>query len=697
MLTFDPSSDIKAIVTDCGQVRSGTTINGAVKYAEGLGYNTLAAVNADFFTISNGVPTGIVVENGKLISSDDGQNAVGFYSDGTAFMGAPRITLTAENLISGQSFRVSHYNKLPSQYTFNLLDRNFVSKLSLSGDWLIAVLEPVKGEMKLGKTVQFFVEELTQFNGSYTIPDDRMILIAKAETTAAERFSYLSEGDTINLNIKCADTRFNDAVWAVGGGDILVSEGQITPSSGWDSSISSRNPRTALGIMPDGKIVLYAGDGRQSSYSNGLTLSQLAGELLYYGCEYAINLDGGGSTAMSVRQAGDSSAQVVNSPSGGLRACGTYVLLVTDSASTGKAENLFIENDGAIVLPGAYVPLGEVLATDSGYRTVSAPADVSFSVDEKFGEIKDGALYTGSETGTAVIGLSSGGASGSGNIFVTDTITGISIKMDGKSVSSIKVFEGDKVQISASADYWNRVVWSVPENFKYYVPGGVGRISATGYITTGALSCGTGEVTVSYGSVSAKVPIYILPKFHDISSHWGADYINRLGENGIVKGSIENGKRYYYPDDMITREEFFTILARALKLDVSSYSGYELPFADSSKISGWAIDSIRALYAAGYLSGSLEHGALYANPDSEITRQEAFLTLSRLNSKQYDDEAVDELLSQFADAGDIAKWAKYGVYDMVRSNVVNGYKDGTIRPLNRITRAETAKIIDLYL
>lgn len=698
ILELQPGSDVRAIVTDCGKVRSGTTINGAVNYAETMGYNTLAAVNADFFTMSNGVPTGVIIEDGTLVSTDDGKNAVGFRSDGTAFMGAPKIRLEAFVNAADTAFKIDHFNKMPSPYTFNLLSRDFATTFPLSGTWRAAVLEPVSGDMVLGGSVTFKVTEMTEFSGSFTIPEGCMVLVAKAETTAADRFTHFTAGDELLVSILYSDAQFKDAVWAVGGGDILISEGEITPSDGWDSAIASRNPRTALGIKPDGTVVLCAADGRQSSYSVGLTLSQLAGEMLSYGCEYAINFDGGGSTAMAVRRPGDSTAKVVNSPSGGsLRACGTYVILVTDNVSDGKALNLFIENDGALVLPGSQIPLGDVLATDIGYKTVPAPDGVDMNVNELYGRISDGVFYTGSTTGTANITLSGGGASGGGKVFVTDALTAIQIQKNDKTVSSVRVSEGDEVQIAALAQYWGRKVWSLPENFTYSVSSGVGTISSAGYIKTGALSSGTGQITVSYNDVSGQIPIYITPKFHDISSHWAESYINRLGEDGIVNGVIQDGKRYYHPDTMITREEFFAILARALKLDASAYSAVELPFADTGKISGWALGSIKALYSKGILAGSLDDGALYAYPKNDITRQEAFLMLSRLGDREYDDDAVNELLSQFSDGSDIASWAKNGIYELVRSGTVSGYNDGTIRPKNNITRAETAKIIQSYL
>ena len=57
-----------------------------------------------------------------------------------------------------------------------------------------------------------------------------------------------------------------------------------------------RHPRAALGLA-DGRILAVACDGR-SRHDAGLTLLELARLLVALGCEHALNLDGGGSTAL---------------------------------------------------------------------------------------------------------------------------------------------------------------------------------------------------------------------------------------------------------------------------------------------------------------------------------------------------------------------------------------------------------------
>ena len=70
-------------------------------------------------------------------------------------------------------------------------------------------------------------------------------------------------------------------------------------------------------MKADGTLLLYAVDGRQSGYSNGVSEANLAAELRDQGCVWAVNLDGGGSTTMSVLLPGQDGTALVNKPSDG--------------------------------------------------------------------------------------------------------------------------------------------------------------------------------------------------------------------------------------------------------------------------------------------------------------------------------------------------------------------------------------------
>jgi exopolysaccharide biosynthesis protein len=76
------------------------------------------------------------------------------------------------------------------------------------------------------------------------------------------------------------------------------------------------HPRSALGFDSSGKwLLLIVVDGRQSGFSEGVSLYELARLLQKKGCSQAINLDGGGSSILLVSDP-DGKIRTINSPSG---------------------------------------------------------------------------------------------------------------------------------------------------------------------------------------------------------------------------------------------------------------------------------------------------------------------------------------------------------------------------------------------
>jgi Phosphodiester glycosidase len=61
-----------------------------------------------------------------------------------------------------------------------------------------------------------------------------------------------------------------------------------------------RNPRTLAGVTADGDVLLVAIDGRRPGHSVGASFAESAGVMRALGARDALNLDGGGSTGMTV-------------------------------------------------------------------------------------------------------------------------------------------------------------------------------------------------------------------------------------------------------------------------------------------------------------------------------------------------------------------------------------------------------------
>jgi hypothetical protein len=95
--------------------------------------------------------------------------------------------------------------------------------------------------------------------------------------------------------------------------------------------ITRRNPRTAVGVRPDGTVLLLVVDGHRHGTSVGMTIEELRQVMRRLGASDAMNLDGGGSSAMVVRE------RLVNSPSDldGERKIGDAVLFIEDKQSKG--------------------------------------------------------------------------------------------------------------------------------------------------------------------------------------------------------------------------------------------------------------------------------------------------------------------------------------------------------------------------
>ena len=77
-----------------------------------------------------------------------------------------------------------------------------------------------------------------------------------------------------------------------------------------------RHPRTVFAKTENNHALFIVIDGRRSNLSEGMTAKEATRFLVkYFNPQYAINLDGGGSSALCVMGKGDSQTHVVNYPS----------------------------------------------------------------------------------------------------------------------------------------------------------------------------------------------------------------------------------------------------------------------------------------------------------------------------------------------------------------------------------------------
>ncbi|NCB26954.1 MAG: phosphodiester glycosidase family protein, partial [Bacteroidia bacterium] len=91
---------------------------------------------------------------------------------------------------------------------------------------------------------------------------------------------------------------------AIGGGPVLLKNGEVKNYYGkelLDISADSSQPRSAIGIRKDKKMIFFVCEGRKMTPDvSGFTTAEVADILKDLGCVDAMNLDGGGSSCLLI-------------------------------------------------------------------------------------------------------------------------------------------------------------------------------------------------------------------------------------------------------------------------------------------------------------------------------------------------------------------------------------------------------------
>jgi exopolysaccharide biosynthesis protein len=110
-----------------------------------------------------------------------------------------------------------------------------------------------------------------------------------------------------------------EAKQAIAGHDTLVHGGKnVAPVSQRPGFVKGPHPRTAVGIKDHGNtLILVVVDGRKKGAATGMSLAELAEVFVAQRAEEAINLDGGGSSVLAIRDPKTHQMVILNHPSDG--------------------------------------------------------------------------------------------------------------------------------------------------------------------------------------------------------------------------------------------------------------------------------------------------------------------------------------------------------------------------------------------
>ena len=181
-------------------------------------------------------------------------------------------------------------------------------------------------------------------------------------------------------------------------------------------------------------------------------------------------------------------------------------------------------------------------------------------------------------------------------------------------------------------------------------------------------------------SLALTMPVnsYAASRFSDTAGHWAESYINTAVNEKIITG-YPDGK--FLPDKAVTRAEFATMVNKAL-----GNSGSETIKFSDVVYGEWYYNDVAKALAASYTAGYDDNTF---RPNNPITRQEAAVMISRIVPAY----GADGNLKKYSDYGSIADWAYTSLEKVNGKGYIGAYDDGKIHPTDKLTRAQTAKII----
>ena len=304
------------------QILRRETITSATRRLKRKGIQPLAGVNGSFGIREDSYGRGGMIFNlhiqaGELVSipklidrwgysppSPWGETSFGVTPDGEFLLQA--VQLNGKLRIGEETLTIEAVNQICDSLCQAVLYTPRFGRSTLTRRCYEFTLKKLTLPL-IGKYTSRFVVTAVNPRGNSVIPSDGVVL-AMEPRLAVRWYKKISKSTTGVLDIALTPEKWQTVQTGIGGNLRLLRDGEIEPelfefargrnnSAYRHSNAAHRHPRSALGFN-DEKLFLIVIDGRQSGYSMGMTLYQMADFFNDIGIKHAINFDGGSSSAL---------------------------------------------------------------------------------------------------------------------------------------------------------------------------------------------------------------------------------------------------------------------------------------------------------------------------------------------------------------------------------------------------------------
>jgi exopolysaccharide biosynthesis protein len=297
----------------------------AENYTNSTRKKVIAAINGDFYK-RGGIPVHSQVIDGEILKAPVTRDALAITSEGGFLMGTFDYSASVRH--DGRIIALNGLNQARGEHELILYNSYYGDSTKTNSYGFELILKQLSFK-PINEAETFVVMEPTEATNGL-IPEGHIVLSAHGDRI--KDLQSFTAGDTVEITHQLryssmAEEVEEDIVHStysivefMGGSKTFVQSGVV--NGNWPE----RHPRSAIGINADStQVYLFTVDGRQE-HSVGMTLTEMGHVMKGFGVWHALNLDGGGSTTLILKD------KVVNSPSDatGQRWVSNAILLVQE-------------------------------------------------------------------------------------------------------------------------------------------------------------------------------------------------------------------------------------------------------------------------------------------------------------------------------------------------------------------------------